>query len=45
MVIMYRSGGIAKRLDLEVETKIRDLVQSGEGNEVILERAAELLHM
>ena len=39
MVIMHKTGGIAKRLDLEVERKIRDLVKGGGGSEVILERA------
>ena len=39
MVIMHKTGGIAKRLDLETERKIRDLVKGGRGNEVILERA------
>ena len=39
MVIMHRTGGIAKRLDVDTERKIRDLVKSNRGNEVILERA------
>ena len=39
MVIMHRSGGIAKRLDIETERKIRDLVKGTQGSEVILERA------
>ena len=39
MVIMHRTGGIAKRLDIETERKIRDLVKSTQGNEVVLERA------
>ena len=39
MVIMHRSGGIAKRLDIETERKIRDLVKGNQGNEVVLERA------
>ena len=38
-VIMHRSGGIAKRLDIETERKIRDLVKGTQGSEVILERA------
>ena len=39
MVIMHRSGGIAKRLDIETERKIRDLVKGTQGSEVVLERA------
>ena len=39
MVIMHRSGGIAKRLDSDTERKIRDLVKGTQGNEVVLERA------
>ena len=39
MVIMHRSGGIAKRLDIETERKIRDIVEGAQGNEVVLERA------
>ena len=39
MVIMHRTGGIAKRLDIETERKIRDLVKGTQGNEVVLERA------
>ena len=39
MVIMHRTGGIAKRLDVETERKIRDLVKGTQGNEVVLERA------
>jgi hypothetical protein len=39
MVIMHRTGGIAKRLDIETERKIRDLVKSNQGHEVVLERA------
>ena len=39
VVIMRKTGGIAQRLDLEVERKIRNLVEGGAGSEVILERA------
>ena len=39
MVIMHRTGGLAKRLDIDTERKIRDLVKSTQGNEVVLERA------
>ena len=39
MVIMHRTGGIAKRLDINTERKIRDLVKGTPGNEVVLERA------
>ena len=39
MVIMHRSGGIANRLDIETDRKIRDLVKGTQGNEVVLERA------
>jgi hypothetical protein len=39
MVIMHRTGGIAKRLDIETERKIRDLVKGNQGHEVVLERA------
>ena len=38
-VSMHTTGGVAKRLDLEVERQIRDLVKGGKGSEVILERA------
>ena len=38
MVIMHRTGGIAKRLSVETERKIRDLVKGEKGNEVVLER-------
>ena len=39
MVIMHKTGGIAKRLDREIERKIRDLVKNSQGSEVIFERA------
>ena len=39
MVITHKKGGIAKRLDPEVDRKIRDLVKGGGGSEAILERA------
>ena len=39
MVIMHRTGGIAKRLDIETERKIRDLVKGNPGHEVVLERS------
>ena len=39
MVIMHRTGGIAKRLDIDTERKIRDLVKGSGGHEVVLERA------
>jgi len=39
LVIMHKSGGIAKRFDIETERKIRDLVKGVQGNEVILERS------
>ena len=39
MVIMHRSGGIAKRLDSDTERKIRDLVKNCKGSEIVLERS------
>ena len=39
MVIMHRSGGIAKRLDADSERKIRDIVKGCQGSEIVLERA------
>ena len=39
MVIMHRLGGVAERLGIETERKIRDLVNGTSGNEVVLERA------
>ena len=39
MVIMHKTGGIAKRFDRDNETKIRDLVKNSQGSEVIFERA------
>ena len=39
MVIMHRSGGIAKRLDADSERKIRDIVKACQGSEIIFERA------
>ena len=39
MVIMHRSGGIAKRLDPDTERKIRDLVKACKGSEIVLERS------
>ena len=38
MVIMHRTGGIAKRFDIDTERAIRDLVKAKGGSEVILER-------
>ena len=38
MAMMQRTGWIPKRLDIETEWKIRDLVEGGNGNEMILER-------
>ena len=38
MVIMHRSGGIAKRLDADSERKIRDIVKGCKGSEIVLER-------
>ena len=37
-IILHRTGGIVKKLSLESEQKIRDIIQSEEGPEVILER-------
>lgn len=39
MVIMHRSGGIGKRLDIETERKTRDLVKGIQGSDVVLQRA------
>jgi len=39
MVIMHRSGDIAKRLDADSERRIRDIVKAAGGSEIILERA------
>ena len=39
MVIMHRSGGIAKRLDSDSERKIRDIVKQASGCEMVLERS------
>ena len=39
MVIMHRSGGIAKRLDLDSERKIRDIVKTASGSEIVFERS------
>ena len=39
MVIMHRSGGIAKRLDPDTERQIRDLVKGCRGSEIVLERS------
>ena len=35
---MHRTGGIVKKLSSESEKKIRDIIKSEEGPEVILER-------
>ena len=37
-IILHRTGGIVKKLSLESEKKIRDIIKSEEGPEVILER-------
>ena len=37
MVIMNKKGGIAKRVDLEIERTIRDLAKRAGGSEVIVE--------
>jgi len=39
MVIMHRSGGIAKRLDADSERRIRDIVKQNSGSEIVLERS------
>ena len=39
VVVVHRSGGIAKCLDIDTEQKIRDLVKGTQGSEVIPERA------
>ena len=39
MVIMHRSGGIAKRLDSDSERRIRDIVKQASGSEIVLERS------
>ena len=39
MVIMHRSGGIAKRLDTDSERKVRDIAKGATGSEVAFERA------
>ena len=39
MVIMHRSGAIAKRLGSDTERKIRDLVKSCKGSEIVFERS------
>ena len=39
MVIMHRSGGIAKRLDADSERRIRDIVKQVSGSEIVLERS------
>ena len=36
MAIMLRRGGMAKRLEIKTESKIRALAKAGKGNEVIL---------
>ena len=39
LVIMRRSGGIAKRLDADSERKIRDIVKQVSGSEIVPERS------
>ena len=39
MVIMHRSGGIAKRPDADSERKGRDIVEQASGSEIVLERS------
>ena len=41
MVITHCSGGIAKRLSVETEREIRDLIKGEKGNEVVFERSGE----
>ena len=37
-IVLHRTGGIVKKLSHESEKKIRDIIKSEEGQEVILER-------
>ena len=39
MVIMHRSGGIAKRFDSDSERRIRDIVKQNSGREIVFERS------